>query len=388
MSQLYLDWNATAPLRDAARAAVLRHLNDPPGNPGSVHASGHRARMSVETARSEVAELIASPPRDVVFTAGGTEANNLAIYGAAAAASDRSRRIVTSAFEHPSVLRVVEDLEHRGFEVVRIAPDAQGRVDEEAILGAAIPGRTALVSLMLANNEIGTIQPVAAVARELRARGVPCHTDAVQAAGRMPIDVGALGVDLLSLAAHKIGGFPGAGALYVREGLAWRPLLQGGGQEGSRRPGTENVPAIAAFGAAASEARAGLAEEIARMLALRRRLESGVVDRSLEAEVHGDRAPRLPNTSSLFFPGLSAESLVIALDLEGVAVSAGSACSAGTLRRSPSLLAMGRPAAAAASLRVSLGPSTSEADIDAFLDRLAPIVRRMRVLSRQPASVS
>jgi cysteine desulfurase len=174
----------------------------------------------------------------------------------------------------------------------------------------------------------------------------------------------------------------------VREGLAWRPLLQGGGQEGSRRPGTENVPAIAAFGAAASDARARLPQEIARMLALRQRLESGLADRDLEAEVNGERAPRLPNTSSLFFPGLSAESLVIALDLDGVAVSAGSACTAGTLRHSPSLLAMGRPAAAAASLRVSLGPSTSEAEIDAFLDRLAPIVRRMRAVSRQPVSVS
>jgi cysteine desulfurase len=388
MSRLYLDWNATAPLRDAARAAVLRSLNDPPGNPGSVHSAGHAARMAIETARAEVAGFLACPARDLVFTAGGTESNNLAIHGAAAAAPDGARRIVTSAFEHPSVLRVLEDLELRGFDVVRIAPDGEGRVAEGAVLDAAIPGRTALVSLMLANNEIGTIQPVAAVARELRARGVPCHTDAVQAAGRMPIDVAALGVDLLSIAAHKIGGFPGAGALYVREGLPWTPLLLGGGQESNRRPGTENVPAIAAFGAAASDARAHLPEEIARMGGLRQRLESGVADRSLEAQVNGARAPRLPNTSSVFFPGLSAEALVIALDLEGVAVSAGSACSSGTLRHSPSLLAMGRPAAAAASVRISLGPSTTEAEIDRFLDRLEPIVRRMRAVSRQPVSVS
>ncbi len=388
MSQLYLDWNATAPLREAARAAVLQHLKDLPGNAGSVHASGHGARMTIEKARAAVADFIASPPRDIVFTAGGTEANNLAIYGAAAAAPDKARRIVTSAFEHPSVLRVAEDLERRGFQVVRIAPDAEGRVDEEAVLDAAVPGRTALVSLMLANNEIGTIQPVAAVARELRARGVPCHTDAVQAAGRLPIDVAALGVDLLSIAAHKIGGFPGAGALFVREGLPWMPLLQGGGQESNRRPGTENVPAIAAFGAAASDARAALPEEIARMRARREQLEAGIADRDLEAQVNGAKAPRLPNTSSLFFPGLSAEALVIALDLDGIAVSAGSACSAGTLRHSPSLLAMGRSAAAAASVRVSLGPATSEGEVDEFLDRLEPIVRRMRAMSRQAASVS
>jgi cysteine desulfurase len=378
MARLYLDWNATSPLRAEARAALARTLDAPPGNPGSVHAHGHRARMEMERARDAVAALVGAGPQEIVFTGGGTESNNLALYGAALGAPARARRLVASAFEHPSVLAVLDDLEARGLEVVRVRPNGLGHVAPEAILEAAAPGTTLLVSLMLANNEIGTLQPVAEVGPELRRRGILFHCDAVQAAGRVPIDVATLGVDLLSIAAHKIGGLPGAGALYVRPGLTLAPHLRGGGQELNRRPGTENVPAIAAFGAAAEAAASGLAAEAARMRTLQARLEEGIAARGLDGRVNGDGAKRLPNTSSLFFPGTTGEALVIALDLEGAAVSAGAACSAGTLRRSPALLAMGRAEEAGASIRVSYGATTTEAEIDLFLEALGRVLARVR----------
>jgi len=383
VTRIYLDHNATSPLRPAAREAMLRAIDGAAGNASSVHAFGHAARMAVESARDAVAALICARPEEVVLTGGGTESNNLALFGAARGAPDARRRLVTSSFEHPSVLAVMEDLEARGFEVIRVPPERSGVVDADRILAAAVPG-TLLVSLMLANNEVGTLQPVAAIAPELRRRGVLLHCDAAQAAGKVALDVRTLGVDLLSLAAHKFGGPQGAGALYVRAGLPLAPHLRGGGQELNRRPGTENVAALAGLGAAAREAARGLPEEARGMGELRERLEERVAALGLGGRVNAEGSPRLPNTTSLAFHGVSGESLVIALDLEGVAVSAGSACSAGTLRRSHVLEAMGLEAEAGSSIRVSLGPNTTRPEVEAFVGILAKVVAGVRGAAAVP----
>jgi cysteine desulfurase len=376
--RIYLDHNASSPLRPEAREAMRRHLEGVPSNPSSVHAFGHAGRMAVETARRAVAGLLAASPGEIVFTAGGTEANNLALYGAALRdPGGAGGRIVSTAIEHPSVLGPLADLESRGFAVVRVPPDRSGVVPAAAILAAAAPP-TVLVSIMLANNETGALQPVAEVGRALRGRGVMLHCDAAQAAGRVPIDVRALGVDLLSIAAHKFGGPPGVGALYVRTGLALRPHLRGGGQELNRRPGTENVPAIAGCGAAAAAVARGLENEARTAAGLRDRLEEAVLAALPGVRVNAAGAPRAPNTTSLAFDGAAGETLVAALDLEGVAVSAGAACSAGTVRRSHVLDAMGLEDDAAASIRVSLGPGTTASEIEAFVGILVRVVERAR----------
>jgi len=375
---IYLDHNATSPLRPEAREAMLPWLSGLPANPSSVHRFGHAARMAVETARAQVAAVVGAGPESIVFTCGGTEANNLAIYGAALRPGAAGRRIVTSAIEHPSVLQVCADLEGRGFEVMRIRPDRRGVVDPGAVLDAAIPG-TVLVSLMLANNETGVLQDVSAIGRALRPKGIPLHTDAIQAAGRLPVDVERLGVDLLSVAAHKIGGPPGAGALYVRRGMVLAAHLRGGGQEMNRRPGTENVAAIAGFGAAARAAESARPAEAVRLDDLRDRFERAIVEADHGATVNGAGALRLPNTSNLSFEGATGEGLVIGLDLEGYAVSAGSACAAGTIRRSHVLEAMGLADAAGRSIRVSVGPNNSDADLQGLVEALRRVLARSRV---------
>jgi cysteine desulfurase len=375
VTHAYLDHNATSPLRPEAAEAMRRALEQPAANPSSVHGLGQRARMLVEEARVEVARLIGAEPDEIVFTSGGTEANNLALFGAAAAARPGTRRVVISAIEHPSVREAAACLAERGFPVTCVGPDRHGVVPEAEVLRAAGPD-TAVVSLMLANNEVGTLQPVPSIAAELRARGVVLHCDAVQAAGKIPIDVMSLGADLLSIAAHKLGGPQGVGALRVRRGLTLRPHLRGGGQEANRRPGTENVAGLAGFGAAARAVRLRLASEGERQAALRDRLEREVLSRHPQSRVNAAAAPRVPNTTSLAFEGWSAEELVIALDLEGVAVSAGSACSAGTMRSSEVLRAMGLEGAARSSIRVSLGHDTRPEEVERFLVALARILAR------------
>jgi cysteine desulfurase len=387
VNRVYLDYNATAPLREAAREAMLALLRDACGNAGSVHAFGHRAKMILESARREVALLIGSAADEVVFTAGGTEANNLALYGAARAAAPGARRVVTSAFEHPSVAAAIDDLEESGFEVVRIPPGRDGVVDAGRFLAAAIAPTTAFASLMLANNEVGTLQPVADVGRALRQRGIPFHCDAVQAVGRTTVDVRRLRVDLLTLAGHKFGGPQGAGALYTREGVNLVPHLRGGGQERHRRPGTENIAAIAGLGAAARAIAADPGEG-PRVESLRRGLEAAIAGSGLGAIVNAGTAPRVPNTSSLAFPGTTGEALVVALDLAGIAVSAGSACSAGTIRHSPSLQAMGLPDEAACTIRVSLGHASSADDVERLVEALRTIVPRLRGAAQPVAAGS
>lgn len=383
MQPIYLDHNATSPLRPEARRAMDRALEGPAGNPSSLHAPGRAARILLESAREQVARLVGARHEEIVLTAGGTEANNLALYGAAALLPP-STRVVTSAIEHPSVLEPLRDLESRGVQVLRVAPTRTGVVETGAMLEAAAPG-TGLVSLMLANNEVGTLQPIGLLGQELRRRGLLFHCDAAQAPGKVPIDAHALGVDLLSIAGHKFGGPQGTGALYVRQGVALRPHLRGGGQELNRRPGTENIAALAGLGAAAEAAAHALPGESLRLQELRDRLERGVLARVPASRVNGGEAPRVPNTSNLAFAGLTGEVLVMALDLEGIAVSAGSACSAGTVRKSHVLEAMGLGEAAGSSIRISLGPGTTAGEIDCVVRLVAQVVDRIRVAAVAPA---
>ena len=359
--RIYLDWNATAPLRSEARAAALAAL-EANGNPSSVHGEGRAARRLVEQAREQVAALVGAEPRNVVFTSGGTEANMLALVPMAA-----RERLLTSAIEHPSVLAGGR---FPAGNVERLPVTGDGQIDLAALERrmAALGGR-ALVSIMAANNETGVVQPVSQAACLVHSAGGLLHVDAVQAAGRIACDISAMGADLLTLSAHKIGGPKGVGALIGRTGLdAFKPLITGGGQERGARAGTENVAGIAGFGAAAAGARASLAADAARMAALRERLETGLKAATPEVLVFGVEAERLPNTTLFAGPGMKAETAVIAFDLEGVAVSAGAACSSGKIQPSHVLAAMGvPPQLARAAVRVSLGPTTMESDVDRFI---------------------
>ena len=375
--RIYLDHNATAPLRPEVRAAVVEFLG-PPANPSSAHREGARARAALEIARTEVAALIGAAPAEIVFTSGATEANNLALRGALAAAGPAAG-LVTSAVEHASVLDTARALAADGRPLAIVPVDREGRVAVRDVIAAGGPA-TRLVSLGLANGEVGAIAPVAEVATALRERNVLVHTDAVQAAGRLPLDVGALGVDLLSLSAHKLGGPAGVGALWVRRGVRLRPELTGGPQERQHRAGTENVAGIVGFGVAARLARSELSEAAPRMHALVERLWAGLRARLPDVVRNGPVAgARLPNTLNLSLPGCTGESLMVLLDLAGIAVSVGSACAAGAAEPSHVLRAMGRDAEAARSgLRLSLGPTTGAAEIDRVLDVLPGLVAQVR----------
>ncbi|GAB4377573.1 MAG: cysteine desulfurase family protein [Kiloniellaceae bacterium] len=362
---VYLDYNATAPLRPAALAAMTDALAEP-GNASSVHGPGRRARRLIEAARARVAALAGAEPALVTFTSGGTEANNLALKGLPAT------RVLVSAGEHDSVLQTVP-------EAARIPLTPDGVIDLEA-LAAALQGTPAgtLVSVMLANNETGVLQPLSEVVALARAAGAWVHCDAVQAAGKVPLDMAALGVDLLSLSAHKLGGPQGAGALLARPELPLRPLLQGGGQERRRRAGTENLAGIAGFGAAAEVALEDL-PRAQRLSELRDRFENEISILAPSVKVFGAAVPRLPNTSCLALAGLAAETQLMALDLAGVAVSSGAACSSGKVQPSHVLRAMGVPAEeAGAAIRVSLGWASTPEDIDRLLAAWGDLYRRSR----------
>ncbi|MEN3380238.1 MAG: cysteine desulfurase [Hyphomicrobiales bacterium] len=368
-ARVYLDWNATAPLRPAARAAACAAM-DACGNPSSVHGEGRAARRLMEDARGHVAALVNADPRNVIFTSGGTEANALALTPAIEQGAEKAPRdlLLISAIEHPSVLtggRFAPAL------VGKAPVDANGVIDLAALeqcLAAQAPGR-ALVSLMAANNETGVIQPVAAAAEIVHRHGGLLHVDAVQAAGRIPVDIAALGADLMTLSAHKLGGLKGAGALVRRdESIHVEPLIRGGGQERGARAGTENVAAVAAFGAAAQAAKADLTADARHMMTLRDRLEARLSAISPQAVIFGAKAERLPNTTLAAVPGGKAETLVIAFDLDGVAVSSGAACSSGKVAPSHVLAAMGiAPELARGAIRISLGAATTETDVDRLL---------------------
>jgi cysteine desulfurase len=373
----FLDHNATSPLRPEARAALDAAHAEGPLNASSLHEAGRRARRILDRARAQVAAFVASDPDEVIFTASATEANNLAILGTVAARPAR-RRIVTTAFEHPSIGAPVDHLEARGYEIVRVRPDRDGVIDAAAVIDAADPERTALVSVLLAQHEVGTLQPVRAIGSALRGRGVPLHTDATQAAAALPIGLDRLEADLVTFSGHKLGAPHGAGVLLARRGFDPAPILHGGRQENGRRPGTENIGAIAGLGAVAALLTTTLEAESTTVARRRDRLETTVARAIADVTVHGARVARLPGTSSLQVRGAESEALVIGCDLEGFAVSAGAACSSGTLRRSPTLVAMGLPEAAGSTLRVGLGWSTTDDLVDRFVIALAGVVDRAR----------
>jgi cysteine desulfurase len=381
--RIYLDYNATAPASAAVIEAIASSLRDETGNPSSVHAFGQRAKAALDRARTETAALLDAEPSEIVFTSGGTEANNLAIRGAFEASQATGRvRVVTTGIEHEAVLNTVRALAARGADVVMIPATSRGIVDAQTV-AAAIDENTAVVSVMLANNEVGTLQPVAEIAAACKAKGALFHSDAVQAAGKVPVSVKDLGVDLLSISAHKFAGPKGVGALWIRRGVRLTAQATGGRQERNRRAGTENVAGLVGMGVAASLAKAGLSQSAASIGRLRDRLEAGILAGVPNTVVNGDGALRVPNTTNIGFEGIEAESLLIALDLEGVAVSTGSACSSGSLEPSHVLRAMGLPNSRARnSLRFSLGPSTTEAEVDFVIGALPSLVGKLRRLGR------
>jgi cysteine desulfurase len=390
----YLDYNATTPVDPAVLEAMLPFLGEDFGNAGSVHSAGQRARAAVDSARDSVAALIGAKPNEIVFTSGGTEADNLALFGIIAASDKPHKHVITTAIEHHAILHSCEELARQGVEVtvvpVRTARDSQGIVDPEEIRRTLRP-ETVLISVMHANNELGAIQPIEEIARIAAAAGVCFHCDAVQSAGKVPLDVAKLGVDLLSISAHKFCGPKGVGALFVRSGRKIAPRFYGGHAERDRRPGTENVPGIVGLGKAAELARKLLPEDSTRLAGLRDRLESALLERIPNVLVNGDRSRRVPNTSNLSFPGAGGEALLIALDLQGVACSTGAACSSGSTEPSHVLLAAGLSHDdARSSLRFSLGRPTTVAEIDRAIEVIPAVVERIRALSpreRESAAV-
>lgn len=380
--RIYLDHNATTPLDPAVADRMAQALRDIWGNASSVHHFGQQAKAALDEARASVATLLSADPSEIIFTGGGTEADNLAIRGAAEALEPSGRRhLITCGIEHEAVLNTMKALARRGWRVTTLPVDHSGIVNPDR-LREAVTDDTALVSVMHANNEIGTVQPIAALAAIAHERAALFHTDAVQSAGKLPIDVRALGVDLLSIAAHKFYGPKGAGALWVKRGVRLVPFVTGGRQERSRRAGTENVPALVGLGVAAEIARRKIDSEAARLAALRDRLEAGILSSIAGTERNGAASPRVPNTTNISVDRVEAESLLIGLDLAGIAVSSGSACSSGTLEPSHVLKAMGYPhARTLGSIRFSLGASNTDADVDRVLETLPQIVEKLRSLT-------
>ena len=380
MQRFYFDHNATTPVSSFVLAGLRAVLESEFGNPSSIHQEGQRARRLLDEARSRVAQLLGAHPREIVFTSGGTEAANLALFGVMRRAAPGAHLII-SAIEHPAVLNAAAQLEREGYRVTRLPVDSRGLVDPDDVRRALRP-ETRLISIMHANNETGVIQPVPQIAEIARQAGVRFHSDGVQSLGRIGVNVRDLGVDLFSLSAHKIYALKGAGALYVRPGVELAPLLAGGRHEHGLRAGTENVAGIVALGLAAEETSQRTAMDAARLEALRRRLERAVVSQIPDVRLLGEQAPRVPNTANFCFSGIEAEALVIALDLAGFAVSTGAACSSGAVEPSHVLLAMGLTREEAkSSIRISLGRSNDEQQVDALAEALVSAVTRLRKLS-------
>jgi cysteine desulfurase len=381
LRRIYFDHNATTPVDPEVSRAMLPYFEQTFGNASSIHSFGQQARAAVEQARERVAALVGARPAEIVFTSGGTEADNLAIFGLVRAARAERKHIVTTSIEHHAVLNACQALEATGVQVTYLPVSSAGLVDPDDVRRALRP-ETLLVSVMFANNELGVVQPIEEIGRIAAEADVWFHTDAVQGAGKLPIDVRRLGVDLLALSGHKLYAPKGVGALYVRSGTRIEPLAYGGHHERDRRPGTENVPGIVALGVAAELAMNKIATEPARLAALRDRLERGALERIPAVRVNGAGAPRVANTSNIAFSCVEGESLVIALDLKGVACSTGAACSSGAIEPSHVLTAIGLDAAdARASLRFSLGRANVEEEIDLALAILCEAVEHLRQLS-------
>ena len=372
-----LDHAATTPVRAEVLDAMLPFFRECAGNPSGLYAAGRAARRAIDDARSAVARAVGARPQEVTFTSGGTESDNWALFGRIRASKDK-RHLVTSSIEHHAVLNACHALEMQGVEVTYLSVDAQGRVDPRDVAEAIRPD-TVLVSVMLANNEVGTLQPVREICEIAHQRGVPVHTDAVQAAGHVPVDMRALGVDLLSLSAHKFGGPKGVGALAVREGVALAPLLYGGAQERGMRPGTENTPAIVGMGRALELAVSELPETMAAVSLLRDKLLQGIQAVVPGVRVNGSMEQRLPGNLHISIPGAQTDVLLMRLDMEGIAASAGSACAAGARERSHVLRAMGAVQEGQADLRLTLGRENTSTDVERTVDALARIFAGQRI---------
>ncbi len=381
MRRVYFDHNATTPVDREVLAAMLPYFAEEFGNASSIHSFGQRTRAAVERARESVAALIGARPVEVVFTSGGTESDNQAIFGVVAAAQGDAKHVITTRIEHSAVLNVCQALEQRSVAVTYLPVSREGLVDPDAVRRALRP-ETLLITVMHANNELGTVQPIEDIGRIAAEADVYFHSDAVQSAGKVLLDVERLGVDLLSISAHKLYGPKGVGALYIRKGTRLEPLLYGGHHERDRRPGTENVAGIVGLGKAAELAREKLSLDLPRISSLRDRLERGLLSRVPHARVNGSREHRTPNTSNITLPFVEGEALVIALDLKGLACSTGAACSSGAVEPSHVLTAIGLPPEEArASLRFSLGRETTDADVDFALSVVPGVVEHLRELS-------
>ncbi len=381
MRKVYLDHNATTPTHPEVVKAILPYYKEVFGNASSVHQFGQQARKAIDEAREKIANFIGASPKEIVFTSGGTEANNLALKGVVYANERKGKHIITSSMEHHAVLNPCKYLEKKGFKVTYLPVDKYGLVDPEEVR-RAITKETILISIIHANNEVGTIEPVAEIGKIAKEIGIYFHTDAVQTVGKIPVDVNELNIDLLSLSGHKIYGPKGIGVLYIRKGTRIEPLIQGGHHELNRRAGTENVPAIVGLGKTIEIAKATMEKESMRLTNLRNRLCSGIGEKIDYVRLNGHPGKRLPNTLNMSFEFVEGESMILNLDLEGIAVSTGSACTSGSLEPSHVLKAMRvDPAVAQGSIRFSLGKDNTEEDIDYVLEVLPEIVERLRVMS-------
>lgn len=378
---IYMDHNATTPVRPEVMEAVLPFYGPIYGNASSLHGFGREAKDGLERAREQVAKVLGARPDEVCFTGGGTEADNLAVKGVAWANRDRGNHLITSQVEHHAVFNTCEYLEKQGFKVTYLPVDSEGRVDPGDV-EKAITKETLLVSIMQANNETGTVQPIAEIGRIARKRGVYFHSDAVQAFTKLPTGVDELGVDLLSLSGHKIYGPKGVGCLYIRKGTKLDPLVHGGHHERNRRAGTENVPGIVGLGKAAELGAGEMSEEAKKLATLRDRLQEGILARIPEVRINARNARRLPGTLSVCFQYVEGESILLGLDLKGIAASSGSACSSGAIEPSYVLTAMGvPPEEARGSVRFSLGRQNTEQEVDRVVGELVAILARLRAMS-------
>jgi len=381
VKKIYLDYAATTPTHPKVVKAMLPYFSDAFGNPSSIHSLGQETKAALEEARGKVAHLIGSRSEEIVFTSGGTEADNFAVKGVAYANRQKGNHIITSAIEHHAVLEPCKFLEGQGFEVTYLPVDKYGLVDPEDVR-KAITGKTILISVMHANNEIGTIEPIAEIARIAREQEICLHTDAVQTTGHIPVNVDDLGVDLLSISAHKLYGPKGVGALYIRKGTRIVPFMHGGEQERGRRASTENIPAIVGFGKAVEIAEGEMKDEMERLTFLRDELIQGLFERIEGIYLNGHPSLRLPNNINISVEFVEGESMAISMDLEGIAASTGSACASSAVEASHVLLALGLPAwLCHGSLRLSLGRETTREDIERVLEVLPRIVTRLRAMS-------
>lgn len=386
MNKVYLDHSATTRTDEDVAQAMVEYMTENFGNPSSVHSYGRVARKAVEEAREKVARAIGAQPEEIIFTSGGTEADNIAIRGVAYATKKKGNHIITSAIEHHAVLDTCKSLEKEGFQVTYLPVDEYGMVSVEDVKNA-ITDQTVLISVIHANNEVGTIQPVKEIGALAREKGIYFHSDTVQTVGKIPVDVNELNIDLLAISAHKFYGPKGIGCLYARKGVRLSPILFGGSQERKRRPGTLNVPGIVGFGLAIKKAVNMISEQIPYQTRLRDKLIKGIMERVDYVKLNGHPTERLPNNVNLSFQFIEGESLLLSLDMKGIAASSGSACTSGSLDPSHVLLAMGLSHEIAhGSLRMTLGKDNTEEQIDYVIEVLPEIVERLRAMSPLYAS--